>query len=58
MEPITGLDLDDIERLCKECREGHLDDEDFRAQVLASLGYNKEVVDELRSHEELLELWD
>lgn len=58
MEPITGHDLDDIERLCKECREGHLDDDDFREQVLLSLGYDKEVIDGEQELKEIAALWD
>lgn len=58
METITGHDIDDIERLCKELREGFIDDDDFRKDVVAALGYNKEVLDNEQEIEELKALWD
>jgi hypothetical protein len=58
MDNITGHDLDDIERLCKQCREGHLDDDDFRKEVILALGYHKEVLDGAQEIEELKALWD
>jgi hypothetical protein len=58
MEEITGLDISDIERMCRELREGHLDDDDFRHGVLSSLGYSKEVIDGEQELSEIAALWD
>jgi hypothetical protein len=58
MEKIIGHDIDDIERLCEELREGHLDDDDFRNEVLMALGYSKEIIDGQQEIEELKALWD
>jgi len=58
MEEITGLDISDIEMYCRDLREGHLDDDDFRRNVLAAMGYNKEVIDGEQELSEIAALWD
>lgn len=58
MDEITGFDIDDIEMYCKQLREGHIDDDDFRKSVLASLGYDQEVVDGEQQLREIAELWE
>lgn len=58
MDEITGMDIEDIERLCKQLREGHLDDDDFRKEVLMALGYDKEVVDGEQQLKEIAALWE
>jgi len=58
MEEITGLDISDIEMYCRRLREGHMEDDDFRRDVLLALGYDKEVIDGEQELSEIAALWD
>lgn len=57
MDEVTGLDIDDIERVCKQLREGHMSDSDFRKEVLASMGYSPAVVQHEQELLDIAELW-
>ncbi len=57
MDEITGHDIDDIERYCKDLREGHTDSKSFRKNVLESMGYSPEIVKHEQELLEIAELW-
>lgn len=58
MDEITGHDLDDIELYCKQLREGHIDDDEFRTNVIASMGFDPEVIKGEQEHKEIAALWE
>jgi len=58
VDEITGLDISDIEMYCRDLRGGHTDDDEFRKNVLAAIGYSKEVIDGEQELSEIAALWE
>ena len=51
------IEVNYIEELCSQYREGVIDDDEFKRLLVESLGYNKDILDGEQQIADLLEIW-
>ncbi len=57
MDEITNFKISDIERYCRDLREGHMNDDEFRKNVLKVMGYSPSAVQYEQELLNIAELW-
>ena len=57
MAEITGTDIDRIEELCTQLREGHTEESTFRKEIVILLGYSPEILQNEQELFNIKELW-